>query len=344
MSILTVCHFGPDPATVGGIASMIRILADNHVGADVVDFHPTWQPRSRLNTIRLTVTSTCALLHTSEAQIAHVHLSERGSFLREGALLALARRRGLVTVATIHGAVFTPFAHRYPWLVSKVLGHAHFITCLDQDALEAVQRCAPLIPCEIVPNPALFDDCYSPAYETDELVVFGGEISLRKGADILCAAWRLVAQRRPMARCLMVGPLTDFSPPVVERLQVRSPATPVEMRELLRSARVVALPARAEGMPMILTEAMSMGRPFVSTPVGGISELANAGGVVVPVGDEMALADRLTDLLSDPKLAHKIGEQGRTFCLKTRAIEIIDDRLRKIYSRALVEAGCDAAH
>ena len=39
-----------------------------------------------------------------------VHLSERGSFVREGALLALARRRGLPTVATIHGAVFASLA------------------------------------------------------------------------------------------------------------------------------------------------------------------------------------------------------------------------------------------
>jgi hypothetical protein len=196
-----------------------------------------------------------------------VHLSERGSFLREGALVALAHRRGLVTVATIHGASLMPFA----------------------------------------PS---------------------------KGADVLHRAWQLVAQRRPQARCLMVGPVGDFTPPDTERLEVRAPVGPIEMKEILRRARVVALPSRAEGMPMVLTEAMSLGRPFVSTPVGGIPELASGGGMLVPVDDELALADRLTELLADPELARKIGERGRRFCLETRSIEVIDARLRKLYAAA----------
>ncbi len=65
---------------------------------------------------------------------------------------------------------------------------------------------------------------------------------------------------------------------------------------------------------MVLTEAMSLGRPFVSTPVGGIPELADEGGMLVAVDDEIGLADRLTDLLADPQLARRIGERGRRFC------------------------------
>jgi glycosyltransferase involved in cell wall biosynthesis len=132
----------------------------------------------------------------------------------------------------------------------------------------------------------------------------------------------------------MVGPVGDFTPPDTERLEVRAPVGPIEMKEILRRARVVALPSRAEGMPMVLTEAMSLSRPFVSTPVGGIPELTGAGGMLVPVGDELALADRLTELLADPELARKIGERGRRFCLETRSIEVIDARLRKLYAAA----------
>ncbi len=131
----------------------------------------------------------------------------------------------------------------------------------------------------------------------------------------------------------MVGPVGDFAPAPAERLHVRAPVGVGEMKEILRSARVIALPARAEGMPMVLTEAMSLGRPFVSTPVGAIPELA-AGGMLVPVEDETALTDRLTDLLADPDLARTIGERGRQFCLQTRSVEVIDARLRALYSAA----------
>jgi glycosyltransferase involved in cell wall biosynthesis len=91
-------------------------------------------------------------------------------------------------------------------------------------------------------------------------------------------------------------------------------------------------------MPMVLAEAMSLGRPFVSTPVGAIPELADAGGMLVPVDDEYGLADRLTDLLADPDLARGIGERGRQFCVETRSVEVIDARLRALYSAAAAES------
>jgi glycosyltransferase involved in cell wall biosynthesis len=331
---LIVHHFGPDPATLGGMATVIRVLTEHNVGGDLVDAHATWWPQSPLNSARLAAASTRALLKIPADEVAHMHLSERGSFLREGTLVALARRRGLVTVATIHGASFVPFARQHPWLVSMVLQRAHLITCMDQEILELVRRSAPGVYCEIVPNPVFVDGSFPPLDDTEELVVFAGEIGLRKGADVLHRAWRLVAERRPHARCLMVGPVADFKPPDAERLEVRAPVDPIEMRALLRGARVVALPSRAEGMPMVLTEAMSLGRPFVSTPVGGIPELAGGGGVLVPVADELALADRLTELLADPELARRIGERGRRFCVQTRSVEVIDARLRKLYTTA----------
>jgi glycosyltransferase involved in cell wall biosynthesis len=316
------------------MATVIRLLTEHQVGGDVVDAHPTWTPRSPLLSARLAATCARALLRMPAGEVAHVHLSERGSFLREGALVALAHRRGLVTVATIHGASLMPFARRYPWLVSAVLRRADLVTCMDQEILELVQRSAPGVHCEIVPNPVFIDDDFLPADATDELVVYAGEIGLRKGADVLHRAWQLVVQRRPQARCVMVGPMTDFKPPDTERLEVLAPVASSEMKEIMRSARVIALPSRAEGMPMALTEAMSLARPFVSTPVGGIPELAGAGGMLVAVDDELALADRLTELLADPALARRLGESGRRFCLQTRSIEVIDARLRALYAAA----------
>ena len=132
----------------------------------------------------------------------------------------------------------------------------------------------------------------------------------------------------------MVGPVSDFAPPQIDGLEVRQPVNPAGMRELLRLARVVALPSRAEGMPMILTEAMSAGRPFVSTAVGGIPELAREGGALVPVDDEVSLAKCLIAFLADPQLALARGEQGREFCSSTRSVEVVGARLRELYLMA----------
>ena len=334
MRTVEIHHFGPDQDTVGGMATVIRLLAQNRVGGDVVVAHPTWSPASGLARARLAGAAALALARVPAGQVVHVHLSERGSFLREGLLLWLADMRGLVTVASIHGASFPPFARCNPKLVSAVLRRARAITCLDQGTLDLVRASAPLARCEIVPNPVLLDHDAPAADATGEAVVFAGEVSLRKGADVLVRAWQQVAERRPSAGCLIVGPAGDFAPQELPRLEVRPAVAPGEMRSILRSARVVALPSRAEAMPMILGEAMGAGRPFVATAVGGIPALAEAGGVLVPVGDAVALADSLEELLEDPRLAREIGERGRQFCAETRSLEVIDRRLRSIYAAA----------
>lgn len=89
---------------------------------------------------------------------------------------------------------------------------------------------------------------------------------------------------------------------------------------------------------MILTEAMSGGRPFVSTPVGGIPELADRGGMLVDVDDEVALAQSLTELLANRALARRIGEKGRQYCRETRSVAVIDHRLTELYSAAATRA------
>ena len=69
-----------------------------------------------------------------------VHLSNGGSFIREGALVALARLCRFPTAIQLHGSVFAEFAGRWPRLVRAVLGLAHevyVLTAETEDVLRA---------------------------------------------------------------------------------------------------------------------------------------------------------------------------------------------------------------
>ncbi len=333
--VSSVHHFGPDPAYVGGMGSVIRLLTEHRVGGASVVSHATWRPSARLASLPLASLAALRLVRVGATDVVHVHLAENGAFVREGALVVLSRLLAKTTVVTIHGADFLPFARRHPRLAAAVLRRAHLVTCLDREACERVRELAPATAVELLPNPVAMDDGSPPAGETDEVVLFAGEIGRRKGADVLARAWRAVARARPSARCVMVGPPNDFAVPVLERLEARGPVDASAMRDLLRAARVVVLPSRAEAMPMILTEAMSAGRPFVSTPVGGIPDLAGeGGGLLVAVDDEAALAARLVELLADRELAGSVGERGRRFCAATRSVEVVSARLGELYRAA----------
>jgi len=76
---------------------------------------------------------------------------------------------------------------------------------------------------------------------------------------------------------------------------------------------VVVLASRREGLPNVLLEAMAHGRPVVATPVGGIPDLIqdDVNGLLVPVGDPVALASVLTRLAADPALGVRLGAAAR---------------------------------
>lgn len=330
MAETIVYHFGPDPASLGGMASVLRTYARYGIGGQgrVI---PTWAPGSGLCRIRLGLAATKAVASVPDSAIAHVHLSERGSFIREGIILMVAHARGLATVATIHGATFPSFATDHPHLTACVLSHAEVVVCLSEATRERVLQMVPGVSAVYIPNPVVVDDGSPPASATEQVVLFAGEIGVRKGADILVRAWERIARICPDARCVLAGPATALTIGGQERLAVVGSLSESALRALVREARVVVLPSRAEAMPMILVEAQAARRPFIATPVGGIPSLAEHGGVLVPVGDVGKLAEAVIDLLQRPERATALGLQGQAYVRANASIKVVDAKLRSVY-------------
>lgn len=74
-----------------------------------------------------------------------------------------------------------------------------------------------------------------------------------------------------------------------------------------------ALASFAEGIPVVLMEAMAMEIPCVTTRITGIPELIHdeTDGLLIPAGDDISLAAALGLLMDDPTLCRKLGEAGR---------------------------------
>lgn len=74
------------------------------------------------------------------------------------------------------------------------------------------------------------------------------------------------------------------------------------VRQAILDARIMVLPSFAEGLPVVLMEALALGRPVVSTYVAGIPELVRPGqeGWLVPPGSAVMLADTLAQALATP--------------------------------------------
>jgi colanic acid/amylovoran biosynthesis glycosyltransferase len=91
------------------------------------------------------------------------------------------------------------------------------------------------------------------------------------------------------------------------------------VREEIENAKALVLPSFSEGLPVVIMEAMALGRPVVATAISGIPELVRAGetGWLVPAGDVAALAHALSEVLSiGPTALEAMGGKARTRVLE----------------------------
>jgi glycosyltransferase involved in cell wall biosynthesis len=86
-----------------------------------------------------------------------------------------------------------------------------------------------------------------------------------------------------------------------------------DVHRLLGAADAALLSSVSEGIPLSLIEAMAAGLPVVSTRVGGVPEVVEEGrsGLLVPAGDDDALAQRILRLARNPALGQQLGQAGR---------------------------------
>ncbi len=86
-----------------------------------------------------------------------------------------------------------------------------------------------------------------------------------------------------------------------------------EVADLLSQADILVLPSFAEGVPVVLMEAMASQKPVVASRVAGVQELVEDGvnGFTVPPGDALSLAGSINRLVMDAPLARRMGIAGR---------------------------------
>jgi glycosyltransferase involved in cell wall biosynthesis len=107
-----------------------------------------------------------------------------------------------------------------------------------------------------------------------------------------------------------------------------------DVRREIESARGLVLPSFAEGLPVVLMEALALGRPVVSTFVAGIPELVQdrVHGWLVPAGDVERLADAIRELLTTtPERLAAMGKAGAARVAERHDAEREAGRLAELF-------------
>ena len=142
-------------------------------------------------------------------------------------------------------------------------------------------------------------------------LLFVGADFLRKGGDLLVE----LAQQPEFANVQFDFVTKAYRGPAAGNIRVFDDVTPNSPRmiALLRDADLYVLPTRADSHAIATLEAMAMGLPAISSPVGGVAEVIEDGttGYLVPKDDRATLADRIRRLIADRALRLRMGIAGR---------------------------------
>lgn len=152
-------------------------------------------------------------------------------------------------------------------------------------------------------------------------IVYVGRLEPVKGLLVLLEAVASLQARHPDMHLTVVG--DGSSRPAIEaearRLGLGDAVdfvgykTQGEVADLLANGDMLVLPSFAEGVPVVLMEAMASGKPVIATRIAGVQELVQDGvnGFTVPPGDSASLANRLEQLFADPAAREMFGRAGR---------------------------------
>lgn len=228
---------------------------------------------------------------------------------------------GIPFSVTMHGpGIFFEPMH---WRIDEKIARAAFVSCISHfcrsqgmlfsdpkhwDKLKIVH-------CGV--DPSMYGQ--DPDRSYGKRLLFVGRLDAVKGVPLLLESFETLRTRHPDATLTVIGDgparadLEAQAKPLGDAVRFLGYQSQMEVAEVLKETDALVLPSFAEGVPVVLMEAMAARLPVVTTQVGGISELVEdqVSGFICPPGDIKTLTQRIEALFDDPDLCAHMGAAGQ---------------------------------
>ncbi|MEC9311902.1 MAG: glycosyltransferase family 4 protein [Pseudomonadota bacterium] len=224
---------------------------------------------------------------------------------------------------TMHGPAI--FFEPMKWRIDEKIARAAFVACIShfcrgQGMMFSDSAHWPrlkIVHCGIEPEKYGHVDRSNPG----KRLIFVGRLAPVKGGSVLLDGFARALEAHPDAHLTIVGDGPDKA-----RLEAQAKALNMgnsveftgyldsaQVAERLDRADILVLPSFAEGVPVVLMEAMAARMPVIGPKVAGVEELIEEGvsGHVIPPGDVETLAARINDLFADSARRAEMGIAGR---------------------------------
>ncbi|MGJ4940731.1 glycosyltransferase [Bradyrhizobium sp. HKCCYLS1011] len=272
----------------------------------------------------------------------HNHFSDSSC-----SVAAIAAELGGFTFSfTMHGP--SEFLEPRLWWIDEKVRRALFVNCISHFCRSQAMLFSPvdcwdklmIVHCGVEP------DLFELRQHTGrgKKLLFVGRLAAAKGLPILLDALAKlddvsleIAGDGP-DRLMLIEQARRLG--ISERVHFLGYQSQAQVRDLLKQADIFVLTSFAEGVPVVLMEAMAAGVPVITTRIAGIPELVEDGksGLLISPGDAGATAAAIHQLVEDPSLRTRLATAGRRKVEQEFDIGAEARRFAAILARALATA------
>ena len=283
--------------------------------------------------------------------IVHIHLSEPPSAIRKLPFMWLAILFGKKTIVHFHSfSVETTIESRWKWVYQYHFGKADVVITLSEyrrkqvtDFLNDQTGKVRIFynPCPNIER-AKENGCIDSETKMPKqhIILYAGTVTPRKGyADLIKAFAKIAKNHQDWIIAFAGNGEIENGKLLAKDLGISSQTkflgwcSGADKDRIFREAEIFCLPSYAEGFPMAVLDAWAYGLPVITTPVGGIPDVAKDGEnlLLFDPGDIESLSKCLDRIITDVSLRNTIANASLHFAANEFNATTINNSIGLIY-------------
>lgn len=347
----SVLYIGPDHRNHrGGIGAVLDVYSKN---ITPFKFIPTYVTKSFPKQFAVYISAIFKLIWVCitdrQVKILHIHHASRGSFMRKSVLVMIGKLFGKKVILHIHGGGFHNFYNRSRLMkpvIRWALQTSDAVICLSEMWKKYYSSTFKLKRLVIINNviekPAITGHVQNGTLN----LLFLGHINQKKGVfDLL----QVLASNRDQFKQKVkvtfggIGEVERLEKEIADNqfngdVKFAGWVNGEKKAELLNKCDVYILPSYFEALPISILEAMSYGKPVISTYIGGIPEIVKPGfnGWLFQPGDKGALGTIISEAMTNKELLKEYGNNSLSIA-KNYTPESVFQSLKELYQQILTQ-------
>lgn len=344
MKTIKVLVIATSRKTRGGITSVVKAYENSPLWAK---FHCKWIETHRDGGAFTKLSYLLKgflqfLLCVPFYDIIHIHTSEPPSALRKVLFMAVSELLGKKVIVHFHSfSVDTTIKSKYQWVYRYLFGKADCVLVLSkywQDELcdtfgfneDKVK---------VLYNPCT-TEISNKVYPKKKEILYAGTVNARKGyADMINAFAKVADKYHDWCIVFAGNGEIEEGKALASRLGIDKQTVFLgwvrgnDKDKAFKEASIFCLPSYAEGFPMGVLDAWAYGLPVITTPVGGIPDIAKDGTncLLFNPGDTNKLAEQMDKMMSSEELRKLVASESNELAKGIFSVDKVTERLGNIY-------------